>query len=137
LVIITTVVELFFLFLLAALASSWGRIVYLWLVYITITIDVTLRSSTAITLLCALIVPRDAALVVDMGVGHAFSIISVPQFADVAGFALAVLNPKFGNVVGSHYCTIVVASIPSVTLWRVGCWGEVTRPLKVADRCTH
>jgi hypothetical protein len=119
LVVKTTGVKRSVFFLLATLADSWRILVYLWLVYITVTKSVALRPSTAVTLFFALIVPRNTALMVSVGVGHARSVISVLEFAYVSGQALVVLNAKFWNIVGRLDCVVVVASSPSVALWRV------------------
>ncbi|VEU41551.1 unnamed protein product [Pseudo-nitzschia multistriata] len=83
---------------------------------------VALRSGAAISDVFALVVPRDATLVVRRGVRKTGCVVLVLELTDVSGVAFLVLDANFAIVVGRHKRVVVVAAAPLVSLglviWR-------------------
>jgi len=96
-------------------------------------VGVTLGSFAAVTLLFAFVVPRDAALVIHMGIGEASGVILILQFAVVTAIALGIFDAKFRNVVWTLHGTVVVASAPGRAVRHVGLVGNMSIPFDITD----
>lgn len=117
----TTGVQFFIFLEGAGVADARGILVYFRKAHLAVSMGVTLGSFAAVTNLFAFVVPRDAALVIHMGIGEARGVILILQFAVVTAWALGILDAKFRNVVWSLNGAVVVASGPGVALRHVGC----------------
>jgi hypothetical protein len=85
------------------------------------SIDIALGSGAAVALLFTLIVPRDAALMIGEGVGHACEIVHHFLFAVITRVAFGVPHIEFWNVVRGIFGVIVVASLPRVAVGMIVC----------------
>ena len=92
-----------------------------WFVDVAVSKIVTFRSTAAITLLFAFVVPRDAAFVIGMRVRHTGSIILVLQFTNETVGTFRILNTHMRIVIGWDHHIIVMAPLPRIPMRGVIC----------------